>query len=707
MTTTVQSTRIGRLLEPRSIAIIGASPRNHIARSVLKNLRDFGYSGDIYPVNPNYEDIEGLRCYPEVGAIGTAPDAVVLLVPADAAPGAAAQAVAAGAGAIIVMSAGFAEDERGGGKERDRALRAAVEGSEVAVSGPNSEGYYNVLDGIALSFSGSVGLDFVEQHAARLTPDEDAIEIIKGPVAVVAQSGGLGFSLFGRGIERGIGFSHVVSVGNELDVDVLECADFLLDKPEVTVVAMYVEGFRSPERLRPLARKAHRLGKSIIIGKAGNSSSGSKAALSHTGHLAGEAQVNEAIFAELGIVSVDDQEELLDACAALAVAPRSAGARVGVVSWSGGSAVWTADACERAGLSLPEIGGALRDELTATLPEFAAIRNPIDITGAATLNPVQVLTMIGRSDDFDGFVLIAPLGSPVIFGGDVSQVAAIPASGKPVVAYSYTDVHPQNFARLARIGIPVFESSTRAARALRLLDVSNSRPAEALELASPPLSADRRVLSERETTALLQSAGFPVARQSLAHSADEAVVAAALIGKPVAMKVQAPSMPHKKDAGGVELGVFGDEAVRAAYDALIARTAAFSDVEGVLVQEMIPEGIEMIVGLSNDSGFGPVLMIGFGGSGVEHLSDTTLLPVPVSARAAREMIARLRHGALLTEPLAGLPRLDAEAVIDFIVKLSDWAVANCERLVELDVNPLIVSANGVTLVDSMMVAVAE
>jgi acetate---CoA ligase (ADP-forming) len=703
--TTDRRDRIARLLEPASIAVVGASPRNHMSQSVLKNLRDFGYNGKVYAVNPNYTQVEGYPCVPHIADVPVVLDLVVLLVPADAVPQVAAEAAEARAGAIVIMSAGFGEDERGGGRDRERLLREALDGHDVVVSGPNSEGYFNVIRGIPLTFSGSIARSSIESSAVVL-PEVESLEAVKGGVAVIAQSGGLGFSIFGRGIERGIGFSHVVSVGNELDLDVLECADYLLDQPEVTVIGLYVEGFRSPERLRFVAERARRLGKSVVIGKAGSSITGRSPAISHTGHLAGESRVNSAAFRALGIVEVHDQEEFLDACASLSTLPPMRSDRVAVISWSGGLAVWTADACERAGFSLPSLSEALQRDLTEVLPDFASIRNPIDVTGAGKENPAQILSRIANAENFDAFVLVAPLNHPGMFAAEATEISrVVRATGKPVIVYSYTRPHPQNVARFASVGLPVFESSTRAVFALSALRTVGARPETTYNLAAPAPAGHRRTLSERSTTALLSDRGFPIARQSLASTADQAAKAAAEIHGPVAMKVQAPSMPHKKDSGGVALNVDGDADVRRVFAELMKRTASFADIEGILVQEMVPPGLEMIVGVTNTDGFGPMIMLGFGGSGVEMLSDTTLRAAPLTRQDVLEMLAELRHGAVLTEPLGGLPALAVDQVIDFVIRVSDYAVENSSSLLELDINPLVVTHDRVTMVDALLVTV--
>jgi acyl-CoA synthetase (NDP forming) len=698
--------RLQRFLDPRTIAIIGASERNRTAASVVRNLRDFGFSGQVFPVNPNYTELLGFPCYPSVEAIGTPVDLAVLLVPADAVPASIRSCIAADIGAAIIMSAGFAEAERGRGREREAELQDAVSGSDILICGPNSEGYFNICRGISLSFSGSVSYEFLRNATKWAGPEADLTESLRGGVAVVAQSGGLGFSIFGQGVEIGIGFSHVISVGNEFDLDVLDCAEYLIAQPEVRVVAMYVEGLCRPERLREVAAMARSAGKALVIGKAGRTESGQKAALSHTGHIAGDTAMNDAAFEAFGIVSVADQSEMLDVCAALALSPPTIGGRVGVVTWSGGSAVWAADACEKHGLEVPELDDALKADLGKSLPEFASIRNPIDLTASAKATPGDILKTIGDAPYLDAFVLIAPLNSTQLLGDDLPEISRLVHQlEKPVVIYSYTTPHQAQRAVFREVGVPIYESSTRAARAIAALRRVGTRPdVPRFENVAPLPSGPSRVVSEHATTDALRAAGFPVTRQMLVTSPDQAVRAATDIGGQVAMKLQAPSIPHKQKAGGVMLGVIGDRAVEESFRTLMARAADVPDVEGVLVQELVEPGLEMLVGIDNTSGFGPVLVLGFGGSNVETMNDATLRCAPVDADQARQMITQLRHGALLTEPLAGLPSYALGPLIDFVVKLSHFAWENATYIRELDINPLIVTADGVTIVDAMMVS---
>lgn len=707
--------RVARLLEPRSVAVIGASASDGTGTRLLRNLVANRYDGAIYPVNPKYDEIDGLRCYARIADIPEPVDVAAVVVSADGVAEALRQCVAAGVGAAVIMAAGFGEDARGEGKARQAEIDAILADSDLVVCGPNSEGYFNLTEGIALSMSHSTNADFLRE-TARWLPDGEPnpAKALRGGVAIVAQSGGLGFSLLGRGAAAGVGFSHIVSVGNEIDIDVLDCARYLLTRPEVRVVGMYVEGLRRPERLSAVAEAAEASGKVLVIGKAGASEAGRAAALSHTGHLAGEAQVYEALFRRLGIVQVHDQEELLDVCAALATNAPILGDNIGLASWSGGSAVWTSDALERAGFRVPELDEDRQRELAELLPPFASLRNPIDITGASRVGVATVLRAFADAPYLDALVLITTLSSERITERDGDNLAKlVREAGKPILVYTYTDPLPQARRAYRDLGLPLYPSSSRLVRALAALRrvgraraVERSAPVAHAGLRVPrwPTAGDHGVLTERQTTELLRQAGLPTTRQVLATTAEEAVAAAEGIGRPVALKVQAPSLPHKAEGGGVLLGVEGADAVHTGFRRLADGVGArLPDYQGVLVQEMVPPGLELLVGIDNTAGFGPLIVLGFGGTDVERTRDIVMECAPLTTADALRMIGSLRRGAVLDGSIAGAPRYDKDALVGMLVRLSRWAVCNADRVSELDINPVIVSERGVVVLDSLLV----
>lgn len=699
--------RAARMLQPRTIAIIGASEgEGALSANLVRHLTEHGFTGDIFLVNPRRDRIGEQPCYHSVTDVPVPVDVAALVVPADAVADALAGCVAAKVGAAVIMAAGFVEDSRGRGQERQAEIEAVLRGSDLVVCGPNSEGYFNISSGIALSFSSSVSEEFLRYSASWMAEgDTDLTAAIRGNVAIVAQSGGLGFSIFSRGVAAGVGFSHVISVGNETDLDVLDCAEYLVTQPDVAVIGMYVEGLRHPERLAAVAAAAADAGKAIVIGKAGSSTAGSRATVSHTGHLAGESGVYDAVFRRLGVVQVGDQEELLDVCWALSAGRVHPGNRAAIVSWSGGSAVWTADACERAGFELPVLAADVREELAEVLPPFAGVSNPVDITGAAKTSVGAVMRVVATAPDIDALVLITTLNSVRALERDRDNLRLLMAeTTKPIVAYTYTEPLPANRRLFRELGLPLYPSSNRCARALAALrGLAESRAAAAASPAPNADPDDAVVHTEYETTRLLRRHGFPTAPQEIAGTEDDAVRAAVRIGFPVALKLQATGIAHKADAGGLLLNVSGEDEVREGFGKLMEVGRDATGVEGVLVQRMVPDGLELLVGIDNTSGFGPMLMVGLGGGDAERVCDATLECLPVTADDVVAMLGRLRHGALFIKPVGGLPRFATAAVVDFVVRLSDWAVANARHVRELDINPLMVSETGVTVVDSLLV----
>lgn len=383
--------RAARLLEPRSVAIVGASPGAG-GSQIISNLVSYGFEGDIHPVNPKYDLVAGFKCHPTVRDIGGSVDVVAIRVPADRVAGVLRDCTELGIGGAIIFAAGFGEDAGGRGSERELEIRTILEDGDLVVSGPNTLGYFNVLSRTALTSSPAL-VPSVIRRDARWIPDSDdeLWAAARGNIALVGHSGGLVFSMFSRGLAQGMGFSHVVSLGNETDFDALECVEYLCTLREVKVIAMFVEGFRRPEQLWTVAAAAEAAGKALVIGKGGESEAGRAAALSHTGHLAGQTLVHDAVFRRLGIVQVHDQEEMIDVCWALATNEPIAGNAVAVATQSGGSAVWTADALERAGFQLPNIDAGRQEELKALLPPFASVRNPIDGTGASQVGLATVM----------------------------------------------------------------------------------------------------------------------------------------------------------------------------------------------------------------------------------------------------------------------------------------------------------------------------
>jgi acyl-CoA synthetase (NDP forming) len=458
---------LGPLLSPKSIAIIGASSNpTRLGGRPLQILLQHGYGGSIYPVNPGHDAVGGLPAYPSISAVPRPVDVAAVIVPASLVVETLRECAAAGVRSAVVFSSGFAEQGEEG-RLAEQQIEEIARRSGMRVLGPNGEGFFNLTERIPLTFSPTVDYE------------RGLSSLVAGNVAVVSQSGGLGFALFNGGQSVGLGSSHVVSTGNEADLGALEVAAYLIEDPATDVVALLVEGFRQGEDLGPVAERARKLGKTLVVAKLGRSRVGVEAAAAHTAHDAGDDEQYQEVFARLGVVQVHDQEDLLDACLALSRPHRPAGPNVGVVTTSGGAGVWLADACDVVGLEVPELDAALQAELRPLMPSYGSPRNPVDVT-AEVVNRAGVakpLELVLPSPQIDMVVWIASLAGPLMLEREEDDIRRVLASAtKPILVYSYTTPGPASVAALARLGLAWYPSPARAARAAAALVEAGGRP---------------------------------------------------------------------------------------------------------------------------------------------------------------------------------------------------------------------------------------
>jgi acyl-CoA synthetase (NDP forming) len=448
------------MFRPRSIAIVGASEDPHsLSGRPLEVLRQHGYGGRVYVVNPNRARVGGLASYPSVAALPEPVDLAVLAVRACLVPEVVAECAAVGVRAVVIFSSGFAETSSAGQAAQDR-MATTAEAAGMRLLGPNAEGFFNVADGVAVSFSPAVDRS---RGLGNLTA---------GNLAIVSQSGGLGFALFNWGQAVGLGASFVVTTGNESDVDALEVADALLADGQTEVVALIIEGFRRPADLSRVAQRARERGKHIVVAKLGRSAAGRRAAPVHTAHESGNEPEYERMFREGGIVRAEDQEDLLDICFALCRGRLMRGRRVGVVTTSGGAGIWMADACEAHGLTVPGLSAPAQAALRPLMPPFGSAGNPVDVTAQMVTGGsiATVLRTLCASDEVDAAVLVASLAAPDMLRRESEGLRAVLAElAMPVVIYSYTVPGRPSLELLGELGAAWYPSPRRAARALRAL----------------------------------------------------------------------------------------------------------------------------------------------------------------------------------------------------------------------------------------------
>ncbi len=645
----------------------------------------------------------GGEVLPERDGPAGGPDVVGIVVPYDQVLDVLQESHRKGAGSAIVISAGFAErglDER---RDLQGELGAFARTSGLRISGPNCLGLANVKDDIWAT-SSSRGADG-----------------LSGPIGLVCQSGATAFGPFlVRAVENGIGFSYIISTGNEADLDFSDFARYLVDDPDTRVIAGFVEGFKRADKFLEVAKLAAERGKPIVLIKIGRSDLGARAAQSHTAALTGADARYDAIFAQYGVIRVQDYDELLEVAHLLAFTPRPAVPGLAVVSHSGGVSSLTADMCGQAGLDLPPLGDAARDGINGILKGFGWAANPADVTGFANSESFPGIMAHMIDDPRMGTLVVASAGGDA----QAQQVISQRDRSDKGVVFLWTGSRDAKagLAKLRDARIPVFFTPDMLARGLRsrlayhtwrerrladgFASVGARTPPQDSAIAQA-LGLGRAVLSESESKRLLAAWGVGSAREALAASAEAAVEAAERIGYPVALKVDSPDIPHKTEAGVVRLGVGNAAQVRAAYAEVLAAAKASAPqarVLGVSVQEMVGDGVEVIVGVSCDPQLGPVLLFGSGGVMVEVFGDVALRRCPVTRTEAEAMIAEVK-GARLLRGFRGRPAADVEALADTLVRVSAFAMHVEGELAELDINPLMVlpAGRGVKAVDALVV----
>lgn len=467
---TTGATDFTPLLRPASVAVIGASTNPEIIPGLPQRiLAQHGYTGAVYPVNPKYEEIDGVRCWPDITSVPGPVDVAMIVVNADRVATIVDDCGRAGVRFTVIISSGFAEQFDGA--DRQQTLReVCARYPDMRVLGPNAEGLINVTDAIPLSFSPTTNY----QRALR--------RLLAGDVAVISQSGGLGFALFNDGLARGLGFSHVISTGNEMDLDVADLAEWLLDDPATNVLLLFIEGLARPERLAALADGAAARGKRIVMAKVGASAAGTRAALAHTAHHTGDPGWYAELAARHGILCADDQETMVDIALAASRTKRPAGRRIGIVTTSGGGGTWLADDIVAAGLELPVLSDELQRKLRELIPAYGSPTNPVDATaqvlGRGGLAPV--LRLVADSGEVDALVSIATLADVHQLAREQEPLAQL-AKELPLVIYSYTRPSEDSVELLAELGIAYFTSGRRVAGALAAI-----APAAVAGASDPP-----------------------------------------------------------------------------------------------------------------------------------------------------------------------------------------------------------------------------
>jgi len=703
MSAEITGDRLTSLFRPGSVALVGASDKSTFSMNAYQNLVNFGFSQRTYLVNRRGALTHGQPAVRSCTEIGTPVDVAYLMVPQAAMIEAIDDAAAAGIRNAVVLSAGYAEAGEAG-QAAQAELTAHARSLGMVLLGPNHLGFANFTDGAPVCS----------------IPELPRTE---GPVALLSHSGASCSAMLQFATMVNVGLSYMVTLGNEAMITAGHVLDYLVDDRGTRAVAIFMETVREPEVFRRAARRAAKAGKAIVVLKVGSSALSARTAAAHTGALVGDDRVVSAVFADLGVIRVHSIEDMLVTAGAAAALGRLKRAGIGIVSNSGGACDIIADQADDLGAALPEFGGTTRDALARIVPSYATVQNPLDVTGAAVIDPsifTRSIQAVSQDPAIGVVGVVHPLpwldgGKPYFGQKFVDAVGAgMRAAACPAV-YISPVMHPLTAFTTAvlqhgqvRCAIPGLHQAVVALRNVAwwsqaTRDAGPAAPAAA-DLVAPAPHQRRGQWSEEAARRMLGDAGVPVIPARLVSSADEAVKAAAGFGGPVSVKVVSPQILHKSDIGGVRLDVpADDDAVREAFRAVTtaARTVDGASVEGVLVSPMRRDGTELLVGVVHDPHWGPVLAVALGGIFVEVLRDSALAPLPVSQEQARDLLEGLRGVALLRGTRGAEPA-DLEALSAVIARIGDLAVALGDDLESLEVNPLRVAGPTVEALDAVV-----
>lgn len=692
---------ISRLMRPQRVAVIGASADiTKTAGRPVAYLLKHGFAGQVYPVNPKATEICGLPCYPDIASLPEVPDVGIVLLGAERAHQAVKELAQIGCAAAIVLASGYTEVGEEGAKRQAELIAAA---GSMRILGPNTIGLVNITDGIVLSASGALEMDHFPS----------------GTISLVSQSGGILGSLLSRASARGIGLAKLISTSNEVDLELADFIDWLVDDEATKVIALYVETVRDIQKFRAAALRAAQAGKPIVAFKIGRSEAGAKAAISHTGALAGSDRMYDALFKQTGIIRAQRFDELLDMPVALATGRTLRGNRVAILTSTGGAGTLVSDALGVTGFETPPPDAETAAKLRALQKgDHAALdRNPIDVT-LAGLQPELLkgaISAVLSSPTYDALVVIvgaSALAMPELMSNAINSCMSL--SDKPILAY--ISPHAPNIGSLlTQGGVPAFSAPESCSAALEAM--LHASRAQTSALSNPVVNKDQLntssawpagSLDEEQAKGLFASFGITSVRETVVTTPEQAQMALGALGERVVLKILSSEILHKSEMGGVAVNV----SIATISNRFLQMTQDVKSKSGItperfLVQEMVSGGIEIILGMHRDV-LGVAILLGMGGVTAELLQDTTLRLLPaeggLSAQTAREMAMSLKTWPLL-DGYRGRPKADVDALVSAIVNFSTMVAALGDRLLEAEINPLFVleQGQGVKAADGIVV----
>lgn len=706
------------LFHPKRIAIVGATPNPGFANRIQSNLINGGYEGEIFPINPKYDEVLGWKCYPTVDAVPGGVEHAVVVVPSRFVLPVLEQCAEAGTRGVNIITSGFGEQSDDEAHHRQDLLQEYVSRTGVRVVGPNC-------------------LGIISMPNKQITKSGAYDGIKPGPVGIVFQSGLLAFSMCIPTKHRDIGFSYIVTTGNEADLEATDYMRYMIEDDHTRVIGCFIEQFRDPEALIEVAELAADRQKPIVVLKVGRSARAQRAARAHTGSLVGSDGIADAVMRQYGIIRVTSLEEMTETLAAFHTDRLPGGTGVGTIFVSGGAGGLVSDLSDEIGLDLPALAPETRDRLEKIIPEFGTVGNPLDTTGQAyLLDGCLEGSLEAMAEDPNIHTVLYGQAYPttIDLATDIGKVfdsvykrypdkcfyVASLVGGQVVVRGGRDGSDPEQPV-IKLNDVPFLQGIENSLRAVKRVNDYAAFLRERDGQRKPPVEpspnaewaremvrkAGGRPLVEREAKAILARYGIPVTGEQLATTADEAVEAANAIGYPVVLKIESPDIAHKTEAGGVLLNIEDADAVREGFEKIIASARAYdSDAEivGVLVQEMVSGGREMIVGMSLDQQFGPAIAVGLGGVFVEVLKDVALGIPAIDEPTARAMLGRLR-GRKILDGVRGQAPADLASVVDILERFSQLCIDLRNDVDEIDINPLLVfdEGQGAKVVDCLIV----
>jgi acyl-CoA synthetase (NDP forming) len=702
----ISAEQLHRFFRPRSIALVGATDNSRWSIYTFENLKNFGFSGPIYLVNPNREIVHGQRAFQSLSDLPEPVDLAFIMVSTPRVLAIVKEAARLGTTRFVVLTSGFSEMGAEGAR-LELELLAFAQQHELTLLGPNGNGFINVTDRIT-------------PYGLPIAPPLNA-----GPVGVVLQSGALTSAVLAFAQAHAIGLSLLVAMGNESMISVTDVVDYLLEDESTRAVALFLESIRQPTELRRVAEKACEYHKAIVALKVGRSEASGRAAFAHTGALVGNDTVNDAALRQLGIMRVSSLEDLLTTAGLAGYTAPLPGRRMGVVTPSGGACDIISDLAEDVGLTLPEFAPATVEQLQMILPPFSTCHNPLDVTGYIVVDPTlqqRALEVVTRDPHIDFVLNLTATESgreltPEVLAVTLLQfdnlARIIRSAPLPVVLVSNTCMDLSRTARAAveRTGLHFTAGMEHGMRALGKFlwwsEFINTPWKKVQEVPLPPISHTlpfQGNWSEAQARTLLQQVGIPTVPAQLVTSTDEAMQVARELGLPVVLKVQSAVIPHKSDVGGVALNLNTEEAVRVEYTSMVERVHSRypdAEIEGILVSPMRSTGVELLVGIVQDQLWGPVLTLGLGGIWTEVFKDTSMRVLPVQRDEVETMLGELRGAALLHGTRGQMP-VDLHALSEVIYRISLLALALDPQLSVLEINPLLVDASRIEALDVLV-----